>query len=43
VNEIVVVILDMTMPEMNGEEAFLEIRRIRSPAATCPRALCMLN
>ncbi|HWZ90229.1 MAG TPA: response regulator [Polyangiaceae bacterium] len=28
--EIVVVILDMTMPEMNGEETFREIRRVRS-------------
>jgi two-component system, cell cycle sensor histidine kinase and response regulator CckA len=29
-SEIVVVILDMTMPEMNGEETFREIRRVRS-------------
>jgi DNA-binding NtrC family response regulator len=29
-SEIVVVILDMTMPEMNGEETFREIRRIRA-------------
>ncbi len=29
-SEVVVVILDMTMPEMNGEEAFREIRRIRA-------------
>jgi len=28
--EIVVVLLDMTMPEMNGEETFLEIRRVRA-------------
>ncbi|MEP7049597.1 MAG: response regulator [Pseudomonadota bacterium] len=29
-SEIVVVILDMTMPEMNGEETFREIRRVRA-------------
>jgi len=29
-SEVVVVILDMTMPEMNGEETFREIRRIRA-------------
>jgi two-component system cell cycle sensor histidine kinase/response regulator CckA len=29
-SEIVIVILDMTMPEMNGEETFREIRRVRS-------------
>jgi two-component system cell cycle sensor histidine kinase/response regulator CckA len=29
-SEIVVVILDMTMPEMNGEETFREIRRVRT-------------
>ncbi len=29
-SEIVVVILDMTMPEMNGEETFREIRRLRA-------------
>ena len=29
-NEVVVIILDMTMPEMNGEETFREIRRIRA-------------
>jgi len=29
-SDIVVVILDMTMPEMNGEETFREIRRVRS-------------
>ncbi len=28
--EVVVVLLDMTMPEMNGEETFREIRRIRA-------------
>jgi CheY-like chemotaxis protein len=28
-SEVVVVILDMTMPEMNGEETFREIRRVR--------------
>jgi two-component system cell cycle sensor histidine kinase/response regulator CckA len=28
-SEVVVVLLDMTMPEMNGEETFREIRRIR--------------
>lgn len=28
--EIVLVILDMTMPEMNGEETFREIRRVRT-------------
>jgi DNA-binding NtrC family response regulator len=28
--EVVVVILDMTMPEMNGEETFREIRRVRA-------------
>jgi PAS domain S-box-containing protein len=30
VSEIVLVILDMTMPKMNGEETFREIRRIRA-------------
>jgi len=29
-SEVVVVLLDMTMPEMNGEETFREIRRIRA-------------
>ena len=29
-SEVVVVILDMTMPEMNGEETFREIRRVRA-------------
>ena len=29
-SEVVVVLLDMTMPEMNGEEAFREIRRLRA-------------
>jgi CheY-like chemotaxis protein len=28
--EVAVVLLDMTMPEMNGEETFREIRRIRA-------------
>jgi CheY-like chemotaxis protein len=31
-DEIAVVVLDMTMPEMSGEEAFREIRRIRADA-----------
>jgi two-component system, cell cycle sensor histidine kinase and response regulator CckA len=31
-DEIAAVILDLTMPHMNGEEAFREIRRIRSDA-----------
>jgi CheY-like chemotaxis protein len=30
VDEIVLVILDMTMPTMNGEETFREIRRVRA-------------
>ncbi len=29
-SEVVLIILDMTMPEMNGEETFREIRRVRS-------------
>jgi CheY-like chemotaxis protein len=29
-DEIVAIVLDMTMPEMSGEEAFREVRRIRS-------------
>jgi two-component system, cell cycle sensor histidine kinase and response regulator CckA len=29
-SEVVLIILDMTMPEMNGEETFREIRRMRS-------------
>jgi len=29
-SEIVIVLLDMTMPEMNGEETFREIRRLRA-------------
>ncbi len=29
-NEIVLVLLDLTMPHMSGEEAFLEIKRIRA-------------
>jgi len=29
-NEIVCVVLDLTMPEMSGEEAFLELRRLKS-------------
>jgi two-component system cell cycle sensor histidine kinase/response regulator CckA len=28
--EVVLIVLDMTMPEMNGEETFREIRRVRS-------------
>jgi len=29
-SEVVIVLLDMTMPEMNGEETFREIRRLRA-------------
>jgi two-component system cell cycle sensor histidine kinase/response regulator CckA len=31
--DVVVVLLDMTMPEMNGEETFREIRRVRDDVA----------
>jgi len=29
-NEITIVLLDMTMPEMGGEETFRELRRVRA-------------
>jgi CheY-like chemotaxis protein len=40
-SEIVCVILDLTMPQMGGEETFRELRRIRDdvPVIVCARAL----